>query len=52
MTMTDKQILGAVAIAAVAYWLGKRHAAPAASGANTNIAEPAEWWTYASAWGG
>lgn len=53
MTTDHKHLLAAVAIAALAYFAGKREALKKAAtpAANANIAGAAEWWSYAGTWG-
>lgn len=52
MTLSTKQFMAAVAIAAVAWHLGKR-SGKTISAAPTNhgeIEQASDWWTYAGTW--
>ncbi len=51
MSITHEHILAALAIALAAFLLGKHRAPAAPAGADGNVGTPAEWWTYAGAWG-
>ncbi|HWI12108.1 MAG TPA: hypothetical protein VNU48_12320 [Burkholderiaceae bacterium] len=51
MNITETHVLAALAIALIAYQLGKKQTQSAPAVAQTNIAAPADWWSYAGTWG-
>lgn len=51
MSITTNHVLAAIAIAALAFTLGKRQAKPAAAPTNHGeIQQTGDWWTYAGSW--
>lgn len=52
MKINLEMTMAAVALFAVAYHLGKRRAVAERPAGAVTAASPADWWTFAGAWGG
>lgn len=50
MIFNTEHAFAAIAIALLAYQLGKAKGATAVPTADTNIQNPQQWWNYASSW--